>query len=101
VNDAGLLIAERFELYFGKIELANGFHELTDAKQQRNLFERDLEKRGSLHKTELPVDENLLAALTYGLPNCAGVALGLDRWQMVIGKHDHISEVVCFDDQHA
>lgn len=101
VNNDGISIAERFELYFGKIELANGFHELTDARQQRLRFEFELEKRRCQHKTELPVDENLLAAMAYGLPDCAGVALGLDRWQMVIGNHDHINEVVCFDDWHA
>lgn len=101
VNNAGVSIAERFELYFGKVELANGFHELTDARQQRSRFNCDLEKRRLLNKEHLPMDENFLAALAHGLPECAGVALGLDRLQMVIGNHEHINEVVCFVDQHA
>jgi len=72
-------IAERFELYLGTVELANGYHELTDGEEQRARFERDnavREQRGD-HKP--PLDEDLLAALAYGLPDCAGVALGVDR----------------------
>lgn len=100
-NDAGLPVAERFELYHGRLELANGFHELTDAQEQRRRFQCDVESRRISGKPALPVDENFLAALEAGLPDCAGVALGLDRLLMGLYGHSHITHVVCFDDAHA
>lgn len=100
-NDHGRTVAERFELFYGRVELANGFHELSDADEQRKRFNHDLHKRSSQRKKLLPVDENLLAALAHGLPDCAGIALGLERLSMIIGKHEHISEVLSFDDHHA
>ncbi len=72
-------VAERFELYFGPLELANGYHELVDAGEQRARFENDLAVRASRGQSIPPIDEHLLAALAYGLPRCAGVALGVDR----------------------
>ena len=89
-------VAERFELFFNGLELANGFSELTDAEQQRFRFEQDNEIR---RRRELPVhdiDESLLAALGAGLPNCAGVALGLDRLLMVLLDLDSIDQVLTF-----
>lgn len=100
-NEYGRTVAERFELFFGRVELANGFHELSDADEQSARFNDDLHKRSSQRKRLLPVDENLLAALAHGLPDCAGIALGLERLLMVIGKHEHISEVLSFDDHDA
>ncbi|MGQ7843620.1 EF-P lysine aminoacylase GenX [Granulosicoccus sp. 3-233] len=97
----GHAVAQRFELYFGQIELANGFHELSDADVQRARFEADQLKREALNVEPVPMDEQLLAALEAGLPDCAGIALGLERLQMVIGKHSNISEVISFDDQRA
>jgi lysyl-tRNA synthetase class 2 len=72
-------VAARFELYLDGIELANGFHELTDAIEQRRRFVRDHEVRQARAQVVPPMDERLLAALDAGVPECAGVALGFDR----------------------
>jgi len=89
-------IAERFEVYFGELELANGFNELTDADEQRVRFESDNNKREKSGLETMPVDENFLAALEAGLPKCAGVAIGLDRLLMVLTGKSCISEVLAF-----
>ncbi len=89
-------IAERFEVYFGELELANGFNELTDADEQRARFESDNSKREKAGREKMPVDEKFLAALETGLPNCAGVAIGLDRLLMVLTGKSCISEVLAF-----
>jgi lysyl-tRNA synthetase class 2 len=72
-------VAARFELYLDGIELANGFHELTDPREQRARFERENRLRESRGQPAMPVDEHLLSALEQGVPECAGVALGFDR----------------------
>jgi lysyl-tRNA synthetase class 2 len=90
------LIGERFEVYHHGIELANGYHELTDAKEQRRRFEADNVQREKMHLAQLPIDENLLAALAHGMPECAGVALGVDRLIMLAIKAKHINEVITF-----
>lgn len=72
-------VAARFELYLDGIELANGFHELGDSREQRERFDRDLALRRARGQAEPPLDERLIAALAAGLPECAGVALGFDR----------------------
>lgn len=89
-------IAERFELYMDGIELANGFHELTDSAEQRQRFEQDLLQRAAAGQKAMPIDENLLAALESGLPDCAGVALGLDRLLMQITGARRIDDVLAF-----
>ncbi|MEM8961831.1 MAG: EF-P lysine aminoacylase EpmA [Acidobacteriota bacterium] len=89
-------VAERFEVFIGGIELANGFHELTDATEQRARFESDLAQRERLGLPTVPIDERLLAALEHGLPPCAGVALGFDRLVMLATGSDHIDEVIAF-----
>lgn len=96
LDPADPLAAQRFELYARGIELANGFHELTAAQEQRTRFEADNAAR---RRTGLPVyrlDERLLAALGSGLPDCAGVALGLDRLLMLATGASHIDEVLAF-----
>jgi lysyl-tRNA synthetase class 2 len=90
-------VAERFELYLGPLELANGYHELTDAGEQRARFERDLAVRGHRGVAIPPVDRNLLEAITYGLPECAGVALGVDRLLMAMLGTVSIDAVIAFD----
>ncbi len=93
--------AERFELYGRGLELANGFRELTDAGQQRARFAADNAARA---RAGLPVhapDERLLAALESGLPECAGVALGLDRLLMLASGAEHIEEVLAFPTRRA
>ncbi|HZP65958.1 MAG TPA: EF-P lysine aminoacylase EpmA [Rudaea sp.] len=89
-------LAERFELYVGVHELANGYHELTDAAEQRTRFERDNARRRERGLPELPVDERLLAALAHGLPGCAGVALGVERLLMAMSGSDDIRDVLAF-----
>ena len=90
-------VAERFELYLGPLELANGYHELQDADEQATRFDRDLALRRRRGDAEPPVDENLLDALCHGLPACAGVALGVDRLLMTMLGTDRIADVLAFD----
>jgi len=94
-------VAERFEVFVGRVELGNGFHELANEHTQRARFETDLQVRRERAQAELPLDENLLAALKYGLPDCSGIAMGIDRLLMVLGQHAHINEVLSFDDERA
>lgn len=89
-------LAERFELYVQGVELANGFHELADGVEQRERFERDNVARHALGLPVLPIDENLLAALAHGLPECAGVALGFDRLVMLAAGTRDIQDVIAF-----
>jgi lysyl-tRNA synthetase class 2 len=93
--------ARRFELYCEGIELANGFHELAAAAEQRARFERDNAERSSRGLPVAPIDERLLAALQYGLPDCAGVALGFDRTLMLATGATHIDEVLAFPTERA
>lgn len=90
------LLAERFELYLDGLELANGFHELADAVEQRRRFRHDLACRRALGKSQPPLDERFLSALEAGLPDCSGVALGIDRLLMRITGADHIDQVLAF-----
>jgi lysyl-tRNA synthetase class 2 len=90
------LVAERFELFHDDLELANGFSELTDAHTQRDRFERDNDLRSVKGLPRYPVDEHLLAALESGMPDCAGVALGLDRLLMVLSGLDSIDQTLSF-----
>ncbi|HEX7916322.1 EF-P lysine aminoacylase EpmA [Rudaea sp.] len=89
-------VAERFELYVGTQELANGYHELTDATEQGARFERDNARRRERGLAEVPVDANLLTALKQGMPDCAGVALGIERLLMAMLGSDDIREVLAF-----
>ncbi|GGY75591.1 EF-P lysine aminoacylase EpmA [Marinobacter zhanjiangensis] len=95
-REDGHAVAHRFELYVRGIELCNGYWELTDPQEQRRRFHDDNARRRGLGKTEMPVDERFLAALESGLPDCAGVALGLDRLLMLKCGADEISEVLAF-----
>ena len=93
--------AHRFELYINGLELCNGYWELTDPQEQRRRFEADNEQRRRSGKPEMALDEAFLAALGQGLPECSGVALGLDRLLMVkLGARD-IREVLAFPFERA
>lgn len=94
-------VADRFEVYFNGIELANGFRELTDVREQRQRFEQDNRKRVAMSLTEQPIDENLLAALAQGMPECSGVALGVDRLVMLALKAERLSDVIAFPVERA
>ncbi|WP_162200305.1 elongation factor P--(R)-beta-lysine ligase [Aliivibrio fischeri] len=96
INPSDPRVAERFEVYFKGIELANGFHELDNAKEQLMRFEEDNAKRKSMGLTEQPIDYHLIAALEAGLPNCSGVALGIDRLIMLAMGEKHIDQVTAF-----
>lgn len=89
-------VASRFEVYFKGIELANGFHELQDATEQRRRFENDLAYRNEHQLPIMPIDERFLAALQHGIPDCSGVALGVDRLIMLALESDSVAEVVSF-----
>jgi lysyl-tRNA synthetase class 2 len=89
-------VAARFEAFLDGIELANGFHELGDAVEQRRRFQQDLAQRASAGRDVAPLDEELLQALAHGLPECSGVALGFDRLVMCAVGAKHIDEVLAF-----
>lgn len=95
------LVAERFELYFQGIELANGFHELTDSVEQLSRFERDNKQRQKRGLDRMPIDQNFIAAIESGLPECAGVALGIDRLLMLALKCNKIEQVIAFENSRA
>lgn len=90
-------VAERFELFWKGLELANGFHELGDAAEQRRRFEADRARRSAAGQPVPPYDANLVKALASGLPDCAGVALGLDRLLMLMLDLPRLADVLAFD----
>lgn len=89
-------VAERFELYIDGHEIANGFHELTDAKEQLSRFEADQAYRQAHHLPPIDIDPSFIDALTAGLPRSSGVALGLDRLLMCLLKTNNIRDVIAF-----
>jgi lysyl-tRNA synthetase class 2 len=89
-------VAARFELYLDGVELANGFHELQDAAEQRRRFNRDLILRAERGQQRRPIDERLIAALEHGLPECAGVALGFDRLAALALRADSLGQAMAF-----
>ncbi len=94
-------VAERFELYLQGVELANGFHELVDADEQRHRFRDENRRRELMGLPIVPPDENLLSALESGMPASAGVALGVDRLLMILSGRRHIAETLAFDADRA
>ena len=86
--------AERFEVFAGSLELANGYHELTDPDEQRRRFEHDNIERKRLGRPTMPIDEDLIEAMELGLPDCAGVALGFERLLMAIHELGDIAGAV-------
>ncbi|OOV86386.1 elongation factor P--(R)-beta-lysine ligase [Oceanospirillum linum] len=95
-DDEGDQVAARFECYYRGIELANGYHELTDAAEQAQRFAEDNRQRKVLGLPEVTVDQYLVAALDSGIPECAGVALGFDRLLMLKAGADRLSDVISF-----
>ncbi|HYD70052.1 EF-P lysine aminoacylase EpmA [Azospirillum sp.] len=87
-------LAERFELYACGLELANAFGELTDAAVQRARFQADMELKERLYGERFPVDEDFLAALEHGMPESAGIALGVDRLVMLCSGAEDIADVL-------
>lgn len=89
-------VAERFELFVDGVELANGYHELQDADEQRARFERESWRRQEVGLEPVEIDEYLLDALVAGLPDCAGVALGLDRLLLMLTGVSRLEDTLCF-----
>ncbi len=90
------LVAERFEIYLGRLEIVNGYRELTAATEQRHRFAGDAVRRRRLGLPEVAADEALLAALDHGLPECAGAALGFERLLAVLTGAKTLAEVIAF-----
>jgi len=97
VRAEGVDVGQRFELYIDGMELANGYCELTDAAEQERRFLADNDKRRHQGLAEKPLDNNLLAAMSHGLPRCSGVAVGIDRLLMLLTGNTHIRDVLAFD----
>ncbi len=96
----GQLIAQRFEVFIDGMELGNGFYELNDAGEQRARFEADNHSRKLMGNNEVPLDENFLQAVGH-LPECAGVAIGIERLLMVMSQSQHINDVIAFPFERA
>ncbi|MFT6734157.1 MAG: lysyl-tRNA synthetase class 2 [Polaribacter sp.] len=91
---SGLITADRFEIYLGGIELANGFNELTDVQEQRDRFAEDKLIRKCNKSSQVEIDEEFLDALKIGIPDCAGVALGIDRLLMIKTGAKNLSDII-------
>jgi len=89
-------VAERFEVYLGQLELANGYQELTDSNEQLKRFERERKLRQARGEEVAPIDLGLIDALRHGLPRCSGVALGVDRLLMSLLKLEQMDSVLAF-----
>jgi lysyl-tRNA synthetase class 2 len=96
-DEQGIQVARRFELYINGVELANGYHELTDAAEQERRFAADNQARESLAKGSMIPDVRLIQALQAGLPDCSGVALGIERLLMVALGATDIAKVMAFN----
>lgn len=97
----GNQVAARFELFIKGLELCNGYQELTDASEQANRFGLDIAERKNMGKRTLAKDENFLNALEYGMPECSGVALGIDRLFMLALKKNSIKSIMLFSDENS
>lgn len=94
-------VAERFEFYYKGLELANGFNELTDAAEQLHRFERDNKQRQAMGLPTRQIDQRFISALQHGVPQCAGVALGVDRLLMIALGQQDIADVLSFNVDNA
>ena len=101
INDNDIRVANRFECYFKGIELANGFNELTDVDLQLSRFNKDNDERLRQKLSMRKIDQNFISALTQGLPECSGVALGVDRLLMLLLDVGNIEQVICFPNSRA
>jgi elongation factor P--beta-lysine ligase len=101
LSDKSPKVAERFELFINGMEIANGFHELTNADEQLGRFKEDLALRNKAKRPTLPIDHLFMDALKQGLPDCAGVAVGIDRLLMAITGIKDIREILTFPIENA
>ena len=100
-DDAGNNVADRFELYIAGVEIANGYNELLDADELQQRFTEDNKQRQAQSIPEMPIDNNLLAAMKSGMPQCSGVALGFDRIVMLALNKQDIHSVQSFTFNHS
>lgn len=96
LNPVNPVTAQRFELFYQGVELANGFQELTDGEEQAKRFRQDLKDRRQQNKADVIMDEQLICALKNGLPECAGVALGFDRFFQIVTNSLSIDKILAF-----
>jgi lysyl-tRNA synthetase class 2 len=96
LSDDEVPVAQRFEVYWGAVELGNGYQEQTDADMNASILQSDLNKREAKGMTNIPIDEQFIAALRQGLPMCSGVAIGLDRLLMCQLNKKNLQEVISF-----
>jgi lysyl-tRNA synthetase class 2 len=96
LNETNPKITDRFEVFVQGLELGNGFFELADAAEQERRFDQDIAERQLKGLAEVKKDVHLLAALTAGLPDCSGVAIGLDRVLMLLNENSSIEDVLSF-----
>ncbi|WP_415889343.1 elongation factor P--(R)-beta-lysine ligase [Neptuniibacter sp. SY11_33] len=96
-NAAGITVAARFELFVRGVELANGYYELTDSVEQKRRLDADQNQRAALDLPQRPLDMRLVDALDVGMPDCAGVALGVDRLLMLALQESSLANVIPFD----
>jgi lysyl-tRNA synthetase class 2 len=96
INPLDPRTTDRVEVFINGIELGNGFYELSDAVEQNKRFENEIVQRQQKNLPEVVKDERLIAALTTGLPECSGIAIGLDRLLMLLSKANSIDEVLSF-----
>lgn len=101
LNEKNPQTVERVEVFIEGIELANGYYELTEFHQQKDRFEREIQFRESIGAQKVSKDERFLAALASGLPDCSGIAIGLDRLLMIISQTSSIDEVLAFPVKNA
>ena len=101
LSESSPKVAQRFELFINGMEIANGFHELTDSDEQLARFEDDLNLRIKAKRSDVPIDHLFLDALRHGLPSCAGVAVGIDRLLMAMTGIEDIREVITFPIERA
>ena len=100
-DSTGALVSERFELYLDGLELANGYHELANPQEQSQRLTADQQQRALLGLPQRPLERRLVKALEHGLPECSGVALGVDRLLMRMLKAESIAEVIPFGFERA
>lgn len=91
-----IMVAKRFEVYVGTLELGNGYQELSSGDANRTVLERELASREALGLDKVPMDQRFLAAMTFGLPECAGVAIGLDRVLMLATGATELRQILNF-----
>jgi len=96
MDEKGNAVASRFELYFGSLEVGNGYHELTDAQELQQRISRDTQTRVEQSLPSVTVDQHFIAAHSAGLPDCAGVAVGFERLLMSMSEVDGIDQAVAF-----